>query len=136
MNKWSKTIDYNGISWCFWGDYDSYEKIYDELVKNKNIDHLTDDELEGLLKWNPFRIVINHHTVWIAYVARDGSGDYIWSNFKADNNNNFTAIELLLKSHNYFVKDKTPTNHNFLEGIDFVKEHKDGSPMYYLSCGS
>lgn len=133
MNTWPEELACCELDWCFYRElYYSSEKFYDALAKSaKSV-----EDLETLAKWNPFRIVLENPSLWMAYVSRDGSGNYKWTKFEADNSKNFTAFELLLKSHNYFISDKTPTNHNFLEGVDFVGEHEDGSPMYCLSCGS
>lgn len=59
----------------------------------------------------------------------------ILAHLKADNGQNFTALEFLLKSHNQQV-NKELGDHVFFEGTDENPELFDGIPICYIACGS
>lgn len=59
----------------------------------------------------------------------------VFAKLTADNNEHFTVVELLLKTHNQLA-NKELGDHVFYEGLDPEPGEVNGLPVFYVSAGS
>ena len=147
----------NQIAWSFSSEAYTDAALFDEEVMQYQKDIFGSAE-----RWNPNEIVLNASAVQIQYEAWimkpsdllenerlisededifDGEADdegyqvEIVAQFKADNGQNFSALEFLMKAHNQQA-NKELGDHVFFEGIAEEPTEVDGVPTYYIACGS
>ena len=147
----------NDISWSFSSKtYTSQEEFNQEIIDYQKTIFKTDE------KWKPNEIVFNFPELNIQYEAwitdasqllnnetlldeedafhQDNSDEGMFqvevvSHLKADNGENFTALEFLFKTHNQQA-NKELGDHVFFEGTDEDPNIIDGLPLCYIACGS
>ena len=147
----------NQIAWSF-----SSEAYTDAALFNEEVMQYQKDIFGSAERWNPNEIVLDASAVQIQYEAWimkpsdllenerlisededifDGEADdegyqvEIVAQFKADNGENFSALEFLMKAHNQQT-NKELGDHVFFEGIAEEPTEVDGVPTYYIACGS
>ena len=112
--------------------------------------------MEDRANWQPDKVVVEHPTIDILYECWAKSGEPVADNeeliqaykdgdyeerevlvrFSADNEQHFTALELLYKIHQQ-LRNKELGDHTFFEGLTPDNEQNDGAtPIYHLYCGS
>jgi len=149
----------NKIAWSFTNEiFTDIEKFNKEVTQYQIDIYKTED------RWNPNEIVFEFPEMQIQYMAwvkgpkdllenetlieddedvfddEDNAEDgefqvEILAKLKADNGENFTALEFLMKAHNQQA-NKELGDHVFFEGTDENPEIIDGLPTCYIACGS
>ena len=143
------------VSWGFDKTvYDNINEFNDAITKwNKG---LKEDGLET--EWNPSDQIIDHPRIYVTYsfivdttyvplasetVIKSQKSKRLNDNsevktfraeLSADNDNNFSALELMFKLHQLFINK--PNETNYIEGFDFYDDGPDGTSTYLLSTGT
>lgn len=128
---------------------------------NKDVSEYQNAILKTLKDWKPNEALFQYPEVQIQYEAwifkptdlldneklvdedrnvfeeqpdDDGYQVEITARFRADNGENFTVLEFLMKTHNQLC-NKELGDHVFFEGLD-GPEMSEGLPTWYIACGS
>ncbi|MCG8697011.1 MAG: hypothetical protein MI922_03070 [Bacteroidales bacterium] len=127
-----KIQEFNTISWNFnINSFDDQEELYDELMAY-NLELVNDDKdkLDELIRWNPFRLVILFSQVKIATKNDEDEDDWVY--LSADNGENFTSLELLLKVNNLYIEVFQETQDVFLQSMEILETSE--IPELVINC--
>ena len=143
------------VSWGFDKTvYNNVEEFNDAITKwNKG---LQEDGAET--EWNPSDIIIDHPRIYVTYsfivdqtyipiahetvvksrktrIPRDNCEVKTYKvELNADNDQNFSALELMFKLHQLLINK--PNETNYIEGFGYLNDDADGTPIYHLSTGT
>jgi len=114
------------VYWSFGGQVFENRTEFSEKIRQYQIDIKDKDD------WEPEKIVLQTPFINLIYDFWEGEEEVEKTvEIKSDNDEYFTASELLFKIHNLVTENLRGMDHCFFEGLSLNKP-----PTYWLSLGS